>query len=278
MKRLLYIAVLLVLTGCSGARDNDRRDTITVSIAPLRYLVEAITGDDFRVEVLIPAGASPETFEPTARQIATMADSRAVYTVGLIPFEQSLIARNRDITPIALCEGIETLGGHSHDGHSHGVDPHIWTSPRELRTMAANLHQSLKRLFPDSTAYDIRYKELDGRLAELDQYISERISASGTRYFLIYHPALTYYARNYGIEQVAIEQEGREPSAKQITRIIEQASHDSIGHVLYQRPYPATVVGTVTESIGAEAVEIDPLAENIDSSLRSITAIITSKR
>lgn len=278
MKRLLYIAVLLVLTGCSGARDNDRRDTITVSIAPLRYLVEAITGDDFRVEVLIPAGASPETFEPTARQIATMADSRAVYTVGLIPFEQSLIARNRDITPIALCEGIETLGGHSHDGHSHGVDPHIWTSPRELRTMAANLHQSLKRLFPDSTAYDIRYKELDGRLAELDQYISERISASGTRYFLIYHPALTYYARNYGIEQVAIEQEGREPSAKHITRIIEQASHDSIGHVLYQRPYPATVVGTVTESIGAEAVEIDPLAENIDSSLRSITAIITSKR
>lgn len=278
MKRLLYIAVLLVLTGCSGARDNDRRDTITVSIAPLRYLVEAITGDDFRVEVLIPAGASPETFEPTARQIATMADSRAVYTVGLIPFEQSLIARNRDITPIALCEGIETLGGHSHDGHSHGVDPHIWTSPRELRTMAANLHQSLKRLFPDSTAYDIRYKELDERLAELDQYISERISASGTRYFLIYHPALTYYARNYGIEQVAIEQEGREPSAKHITRIIEQASHDSIGHVLYQRPYPATVVGTVTESIGAEAVEIDPLAENIDSSLRSITAIITSKR
>lgn len=278
MKRLLYIAVLLVLTGCSGARDNDRRDTITVSIAPLRYLVEAITGDDFRVEVLIPAGASPETFEPTARQIATMADSRAVYTVGLIPFEQSLIARNRDITPIALCEGIETLGGHSHDGHSHGVDPHIWTSPRELRTMAANLHQSLKRLFPDSTAYDIRYKELDERLAELDQYISERISASGTRYFLIYHPALTYYARNYGIEQVAIEQEGREPSAKHITRIIEQASHDSIGHVLYQRPYPATVVRTVTEGIGAEAVEIDPLAENIDSSLRSITAIITSKR
>lgn len=278
MKRLLYIAVLLVLTGCSGARDNDRRDTITVSIAPLRYLVEAITGDDFRVEVLIPAGASPETFEPTARQIATMADSRAVYTVGLIPFEQSLIARNRDITPIALCEGIETLGGHSHDGHSHGVDPHIWTSPRELRTMAANLHQSLKRLFPDSTVYDIRYKELDERLAELDQYISERISASGTRYFLIYHPALTYYARNYGIEQVAIEQEGREPSAKHITRIIEQASHDSIGHVLYQRPYPATVVGTVTEGIGAEAVEIDPLAENIDSSLRSITAIITSKR
>lgn len=278
MKRLLYIAVLLVLTGCSGARDNDRRDTITVSIAPLRYLVEAITGDDFRVEVLIPAGASPETFEPTARQIATMADSRAVYTVGLIPFEQSLIARNRDITPIALCEGIETLGGHSHDGHSHGVDPHIWTSPRELRTMAANLHQSLKRLFPDSTAYDTRYEELDGRLMQLDSLIAGRISASGTRYFLIYHPALTYYARNYGIEQVAIEQERREPSAKHITRIIEQASRDSIGYVLYQRPYPATVVGTVTEAIGAEAVEIDPLAENIDSSLRSITAIITSKR
>jgi zinc transport system substrate-binding protein len=90
-------------------------------------------------------------------------------------------------------------------------------------------------------------------------------------YFIIYHPALTYYARAYGIEQVAIEQEGREPSARSLTALIERARRDSVRTIYYQRPYPASVVATVAESIGAEAIEIDPLDEDIYIMIRSVT-------
>ena len=271
MRKILIILCALLAVACGGTNaPTDNRPTITVSIAPLKSLTEAIVGDGVRVEVLIPAGASPETFEPTPRQITAMTDSRAVYTVGLIEFERSLTART-GIATTPLCEGIELIGGHYHNGHNHGADPHIWTSPRELRVMASNLHSHLRTIFPDSTHYDARYAQLDSTLVELDHYVASCWVMTDRDYFIIYHPALTYYARAYGIEQVAIEQEGREPSARSLTALIERARRDSVRTIFYQRPYPASVVATVAESIGAEAVEFDPLAEDVRGMIRSIT-------
>ena len=262
------------MVACSGNRaPKDDRPTITVSIAPLKSLTEAIVGDDVRVDVLIPAGASPETFEPTPRQITAMADSRAVYTVGLMEFERSLTSRT-GIATTPLCEGIETIGGHYHNGHSHGADPHIWTSPRELRVMAENMHRHLRTIFPDSTCYDERYAQLDSALVELDHYVASCWAMSERDYFVIYHPALTYYARAYGIEQVAIEQEGREPSARSLTSLIERARRDGVKRVFYQCPYPASVVEVTAEAISAEAVEFDPLAEDVYSMIRQTTQML----
>lgn len=271
MRRTLIILCALLAVACGGVNTpTDNRPTITVSIAPLKWLTEAIVGEGVRVEVLIPAGASPESFEPTPRQITAMADSRAVYTVGLIEFERSLTSR-AGIATTSLCEGIEPIGGHYHNGHNHGADPHIWTSPRELRTMAKNLHGHLRTIFPDSTQYDARYAQLDSALVELDLYVASCWAMADRDYFVIYHPALTYYARAYGIEQVAIEQEGREPSARSLTELIERARHDGVKQIFYQRPYPASVVEVVAESIGAEAIEIDPLAEDVYMMIRTTT-------
>ena len=274
MRKIVIIFCALLAVACGGNdAPTDDRPTITVSIAPLKSLAEAIVGDDVRIEVLIPAGASPETFEPTPRQITAMIDSRAVYTVGLMEFERSLTSR-AGIATTPLCEGIETIGGHYHNGHSHGADPHIWTSPRELRVMAENMHRHLRTIFPDSTCYDERYAQLDSALVELDHYVASCWAMSERNYFVIYHPALTYYARAYGIEQVAIEQEGREPSARSLTNLIERARRDGVKRVFYQRPYPASVVEVTAEAIGAEAVEIDPLAEDVYSMIRQTTQMI----
>lgn len=271
MKRALIILCALLTTACGSSNaPADPRPTLTVSIAPLAWLTEAIVGEGVRVEVLIPAGASPETFEPTPRQITAMADSRAVYTVGLIEFERSLTSRT-GVATTPLCEGVELIGGHYHNGHNHGADPHIWTSPRELRVMASNLHSHLRTIFPDSTQYDARYAQLDSALVELDRYVASCWAMADRDYFIIYHPALTYYARAYGIEQVAIEQEGREPSARSLTELIERARRDGVKQIFYQRPYPASVVEIAAEGIGAEVVEIDPLAKDIYGMIRSIT-------
>lgn len=274
MRKIVIIFCALLAVACGGNdAPIDDRPTITVAIAPLRWLTEAIVGEGVRIEVLIPAGASPETFEPTPHQIIAMIDSRAVYTVGLMEFERSLTSRT-GIATTPLCEGIETIGGHYHNGHSHGADPHIWTSPRELRVMAENMYRHLRTIFPDSTCYDERYAQLDSALVELDHYVASCWAMSERDYFVIYHPALTYYARAYSIEQVAIEQEGREPSARSLTDLIERARRDGVKRVFYQRPYPASVVEVTAEAIGAEAVEIDPLAEDVYSMIRQTTKML----
>ncbi len=172
MKRRYPLAFLLICgalaatavapTGCSTAERPNAR-TMFVTIAPLRTLVETIVGDDFRVEVLVPDGASPETFEPTPRQFIALNEARKVFSVGLLDFETALTARLADTSALVhLARGIETIAGscsHAHPTHrhAHGVDPHVWTSPRELGIMASNAYEAIRRTFPDSAKYERNY-------------------------------------------------------------------------------------------------------------------------
>ena len=275
-------ATAVAPTGCSTAERPDAR-TMFVTIAPLRTLVETIVGDDFRVEVLVPDGASPETFEPTPRQFIALNEARKVFSVGLLDFETALTARLADTSALVhLARGIETIAGscsHAHPTHrhAHGVDPHVWTSPRELGIMASNAYEAIRRTFPDSAKYERNYLELKRRIEELDAETADRIARSGLRSFIVYHPALTYYARAYGLEQLAIESEGKEPSARRLTELIRRARTEGVRRIFYQRQYPVTVVATVAEDIGATPVEFDPLREDPIANIRTITDLLTEE-
>ena len=157
----IIVALILALTvqSCGGTRKDDARADIAVTILPLKYIVENITGDDFRVDVLVPSGASPETFEPTPKQYIALNEARMIFSTGLIDFENALLSRMEHKERLVnLSRGIDLMEGscshdHSHaeaahdaeehehaeEEHLHGIDPHIWTSPRELRIMARNL-------------------------------------------------------------------------------------------------------------------------------------------
>ena len=154
MKRFLQIATIALLSvACATQKSGDNEKTIFVTIAPLQHLAEELTCGDFSVELLVKQGASPETFEPTSSDIARLSSAEMILSTGLISFEQSL-THNIGERVINLSEGITTLGGtcsHHHCNHSHGIDPHIWTSPRELRTMVENMHRALMSRWPDSS-------------------------------------------------------------------------------------------------------------------------------
>ena len=257
-----------------------------VSISPLKPLVQSILGDDFEVTVLVPQGASPETFEPTAKQLSEVESARFVFGTGLLEFEQALlhrVARNEQI--INLSQGIELIAGtcshahhahHAHHSHhAHGVDPHIWCSPKSLSKMAENIYSTIAREMPDSTKYDERYTTLCIKLLELDEDVSEMCQQSPRSTFLIYHPALTYLARDYNLTQVAIENEGKEPSAKHLAHIIAQARTEGVRNVFYQSEFPATSVEVICSDINAKAVEINPLDEDIFANIRNIVTLIT---
>ena len=185
----------LLFSGCAS-RPADERPTIFVSILPLRGIVSEIVGDDFRVEVLVPPGMNPESFEPTPRQMIDLNRSQLIFNIGWIDFEQNMLSKIEDRRKVIdLHRGIEPIAGScSHADaekeHRHGVDPHIWTSPRELRTMADNAYRAIHELYPDSTVYAVNYQCLADKLQALDDSVAERLKQSGVPYFMIYHPAL----------------------------------------------------------------------------------------
>ena len=141
--------------------------------------------------------------------------------------------------------------------------------------MAENTYNAIVREMPDSTKYAERYTALCIKLLELDEEVSELCRQSPRSTFYIYHPALTYLARDYGLTQVAVEHEGKEPSAKHLARIIEQARKEGVKHIFYQSEFPASSVETICNDINATAVEINPLEEDIFDNIRHIATLIT---
>lgn len=289
MKFLRIVAIPIVLVAffvSCGDRKVVVENRAVVSIAPLKPIVEGILGDDFEVSVLVPQGASPETFEPTPKQLSEVESARFVFGTGLLEFEQELlyrIARNEQI--INLSQGINLLAGtcshahHTHTkcshNHAHGIDPHIWCSPKSLAKMTENIYNAIAREMPDSVNYDKNYTTLCIKLLELDEEISELCRQSPRSTFVIYHPALTYLARDYGLTQIAVEHEGKEPSAKHLAKIIEQARAEGVKHIFYQSEFPASSVEAICKDTNATAVEINPLDEDIFENIRHIVTLIT---
>lgn len=281
-KIAIYLSAIMLLAACtSNKQQND--NTLYVSILPLQSLVEGIVGEDFDIEVLVPAGASPETFEPTPRQFVGLSRAQLVFNVGLIDFETTLLGKMEQQEKVVdLSRGIDRIegtcshGGHGHN-HAHGVDPHVWTSPKALQTMAANAYEAIRKAYPDSVKYEANYKRLQEELQALDIRTAEKIARSGVEYFIVYHPALTYYARDYGLRQVAIEADGKEPSAKQLTATIRQAREDGVRRIFYQKQFPASTVEVIARDIDAEYVAIDPLGRDAIENIDTITDLITAK-
>lgn len=281
----LFILLITALPTACGSKSTPKEDSseeIWVSILPLRGIVEAIVGEEHPVKVLVPSGASPETFEPTARQMVALNRARLVLGIGLLDFEQNLLQKLGEQREIEnLSEGIEVVAGscsctHGHHHHAHGIDPHVWTSPRELKTLARNAYKAIHATYPDSTHYTTNYEALAARIEALDRAVAEQLKESRTREFMIYHPALTYYARAYGIEQRAIEHEGKEPSARRMAELIDEGRRTGCRNILYQSQFPASSVEIIARDLGGEAIPFDPLAEDILSEIERITRLIAN--
>ena len=277
MKRFLQIATIALLSvACATQKSGDNEKTIFVTIAPLQHLAEELTCGDFSVELLVKQGASPETFEPTSSDIARLSSAEMVLSTGLISFEQSL-THNIGDKVVDLSKGITTLGGtcaHHHCNHSHGIDPHIWTSPRELRTMVENMHRALMNRWPDSLKYNDAAERIIARLDSLDSYCQRHLSDGTKRAIMIYHPAYTYLAHNYNIEQIAIENEGKEPTAKHLIELVERGREMGITTIFHQPQYSASKLRSIADELNAEIVVTDPLSFDIEAEIRRVVDLI----
>lgn len=245
---------------------------VTVSILPQASFVERIAGMRAAVHVMIPKGASPETYEPTPQQLVALADSRIYVKVGSpdLPFEvkylRTIVGRNRKLVLVNMTEGVTF----------RPEDPHVWTSPAAVRIGAGNIARALIAYDPSHREeYERNLAAFRREIDALDGEIRKVLSGKRGYCFMVYHPAWGYFADDYGLNQLAVEEEGKPVSAVHIRKMVDLARAKGIKAILVQKGFDMKSGRTLAREIGAEIVETDPLERDWLKGMRAFTALIT---
>lgn len=271
LKKILILSfILIAILNSSCNKSSKKENSITVSILPEKYLVERICGNKYTVNVLIPPGENPATCELTTRQINNLLNSKLYFSIGFLPYEtthiRNVLEENKSIKHINLSNNINLVkdmiehGDHDHLG---SIDPHIWTSPANVKLMCDVIYKQVSESYPnDADFFTDNYNSLIADIASLDIKIANTLENKKNRNFLIYHPALTYFAKDYGLNQISIEYEGKSPSPKYIKEIIETAKETNTKIVLVQKQFDLKKAEFIAKEINGKVVPIDPLNEN----------------
>ena len=248
---------------------------VFVSIAPQKYFVERIGGDEVQVEVMVNPGESPATFNPNPKKMSRLTNAKLYFSIG-VPFEKVWISRIKNIQPkLKVISLNKNTAPSSHHHHDEG-DPHIWLSPPHVKIMAAEIEAALSRQQPEKSAffknnYQTFIKEVD----MLDQEIRQIFATRKNHTFMVFHPAWTHFAEAYGLNQVSIEHQGKEPGPRALQEIISTGKKQNIKVIFVQKQFGLSVAKKIAKMIGATVQEMDPLAENYIDSMRN-TAIAIS--
>lgn len=269
MKRLLYLLLFAVIFSCGRKVNEQGAKIITVSIPPFKYFVEEIAGGNFKVNIMVPAGANPHIYEPSPDQISKLSQSVAYISNGYLGFEATWLDRfneiNRDMRKLSLGESIEPIVSENHleGGHDEGADPHYWVSPVCARRMALSVRDLLIELDPgNKLQYEVNFNSLSEKIAGVDLKAKELAAAGRKKAFMIYHPNLAYLARDYGLEEISVEYEGKEPSPLRLKELIDRARKDTLRVILVQREYDTKNANVIAGETSSEIKIIDPLSED----------------
>ena len=257
---------------------------VFVSILPQKYFVERIGGEQVKVEVMVNPGESPATFNPNPKKMSLLSQAKLYFSIG-VPFETIWIDRiqsihsNLQFVPLhdEAHDKSGTDQGHGHPSrHSHGSsDPHIWTSPAKVKLMAKKIKETLVRAEPQKEKYfEANLRAFHNDLDALDRDIREILARSDNHRFLVFHPAWSYFAEDYGLEQISIEDGGKEPGARTLQKIIEKGKKLGIKVIFVQKQFSLSIAKKIAKMIGATVREMDPLAEDYLENMRlTATAI-----
>ncbi|MGV8079418.1 MAG: metal ABC transporter solute-binding protein, Zn/Mn family [Syntrophales bacterium] len=262
VRNLILIALGVVLFSGTGLAGD--RIPIFVSIVPQKYFVQQIGRDLVDVQFMVQPGASPATYEPKPRQMADLAGTKVYFAIG-VPFEKvwlnRISAANPGMRVVRTDQGIGKLG----------LDPHIWLSPPLVKVQARAILAALQEIDPvHRSVYQANFQEFVARIDRLDGDLKRIFAGRQGLRFMVFHPAWGYFAHAYGLKQVPIEFEGKDPKPSQLKRLIEQARRDGIRVVFVQPQFSTKSAGLVAREIGGQVAFADPLAEDWMGNLREV--------
>ena len=287
MKKLI-LSLLLLVSSNLLAKVN-----AVVSIIPQQTILEQIGGDKVEITLMVTPGNSPHTYEPKPAQMREIEKANLYFTIG-VEFEKAwlekFVAQNGKMKVISVAKGIEKLPmkEHSHEGHEHkahddhehaNTDPHVWTSPENIKIIATNIYEALLRV--DKAHKEYYFKNLENFLAKVDA-LNEKImltlkdTPKGTK-FMVFHPSWGYFAKQYDLEQIAIEVSGKEPKPKELMHIIEEAKEENIKALFTQPEFSDKSATIIAKELQVPVIKVSPLAKNWEEQLLKIAQSIANK-
>ncbi|MEW5772397.1 MAG: zinc ABC transporter substrate-binding protein [Thermodesulfobacteriota bacterium] len=288
---LLLLGVLAWLAPALAASAADPL-TVAVTIAPQEYFLKKVGGGRVQPLLLVPAGADPHVYEPRPGQMKSLARAAAWLTTGL-EMEEAWSARFRAVNPgmkvAATDAGIAklTMAGRGHEGDGHAgdggrhelPDPHVWLSPSLAKVQAAAMRDALSALDPAGAAeYAANAEEFAAECDALAREVMTLLTDLPSRTFLVFHPSWGYFARDFGLAQLSIEAEGKEPSPRELARLVDQAREHGIRAIFVAPQFSRRTAGVVARELGAGLVEADPLAPDWADNLRRVARALAAAK
>jgi zinc transport system substrate-binding protein len=282
----LWCCTVLVSTGYGADKPM-----VFVSIVPQKYFVQQIAQNLLDVEVMVESGANPATYEPKPSQMAKLSRASIYFAIG-VPFEKAWLGKISAVNPamqlVFTDEGIEKIAmkehhhGMSEQGiagqRHHGIpDPHIWLSPALVKQQAKVMLIELKSILPDrSSKLEENYRRFIEKISSLDLKLRNAFQGVQGVQFIVFHPSWGYFARDYGLQQIAVELEGKSPKFSQLQELIHYARENAI-HVLFVQPQFSTKKAKIiAREIRGKVVTADPLAEDWFANMRDVAQKIKS--
>jgi len=282
-KNLFSISLIILIIfslGCVNqeTQENDGKLVVYATISPQKEMIEAVGGDKVKVNILVPQGSDPHNTDLKPNQLIELSKAKIYVMVGSgIEFEVKSIDKIRDLNKnmviIDSSNGIELIGmsESNHEGEE-GKDPHIWTSLRNGKIMVQNIYEGLVAVDPINKEYYLKNRdEYMDRLDDADNYIKNELKELDNRSFMIFHPSWGYFAKDYNLNQIAIEVEGKEPTLQSLALIVEEAKNENIKTIFVSPGFSSKAAEIITKEIEGKIEVLDPLAENYIENLK-ITA------
>jgi zinc transport system substrate-binding protein len=268
----VFACVFFLLTSPSKTVSNSEKLNVIVTVPPQADFVKAVGGERVAVTVMVPTGADPHTYEPLPQQMQNISKAQVYLSVGTpLEFELTYLSRIKELNPSLKVYNTSTGILLTPEGNSQSLDPHVWVSPKNAKIMVNNTYEALVASDPVNQAYYQANRDLFlTQLDELDQNITQSLQGVSNKKIMVFHPAWGYLARDYGIEQIAIQGEGKEPTSQQIAQLIEKARQDNITVIFVSPQFSQKSAEVISSEIGGKVVAVDPLAENYIENMKKV--------
>lgn len=277
---IILISVAFSLNGCGGEKKKDK-ETIFVSIQPQKFFLDNLVKDNFSIKTIIPEGSNPEIYDPTPSQMLEVGKCNLYFKIGFFGFEnswlQNLQKNNPNLYIVNSSESIEPIeidhvcSDHDHNHTHQGEDPHVWSSPATAKVMVQNMYKVIiEKDSLNKDFYDDNYNALMQIFNNTDSIIKAYLQNAPSKSFIIYHPSLSYYANEYGLNQLSIEQDGKQPTPSNLKTLIDLAKQENVKVVFIQEEFDKKNAETVAKEIGAKIVPLNLLAYDWDKEMIKI--------
>ena len=271
----------MILISCGNSVQEKRM--ITVSILPQKFMLKKIVGDRFEISCMLNEGNNPEAYEPSMTHLMNIEHSVAYFCIGYIGFEDAIVGKahvnNPNLKIFNTSKGVEVIHGthFSPEGEHNEADPHLWTSVANAIKISQNMLAAVVELDPDNAdEYTRNFNTFKSELDSLDSRIKSQLAGKQGSAFLVWHPSLSYFARDYGLRQVSLEYEGKEIPIDKLKQNID-AARESGAHVLFvQREFDSRQAETIGEELGVKMVKINPMSYNWETELENIANAIAN--